>query len=85
MHEVILESSAAKGLRKLPKEVVQRIAAELRALREDARPAGCRKIVDSENAYRIRVGDYRIVYQVNDEQKRILVLAIGNRKEVYRW
>jgi len=85
MYEVTIETGAAKGLRKLPKETLQRIAQELRSLSQDARPPGCRKIVGSENAYRIRVGDYRIVYRVDERLNRVAVQAIGHRKDVYRW
>jgi mRNA interferase RelE/StbE len=84
MYEVLVEASAAKGLRRLPKEDLARIARELRGLTGDARPAGSRKIAGSADAYRIRVGDYRIVYQVDDGQRRVVVQAIGHRKDVYR-
>ena len=63
MYEVIVEAVAAKGLRKLPIDVVRRIANELRGLASEARPPRCRKMVGGVNAYRIRVGDYRIVYE----------------------
>jgi mRNA interferase RelE/StbE len=84
MYEVIVESTAAKGLRKLPKDVIERVARELRGLGEDPRRQGSRKIVGSSDAYRIRVGDYRIVYEVEDESRRVIVMAIGHRKDVYR-
>ena len=66
MYEVIVEAAAAKSLRRLPADVVRRIAGELRGLAAEARPPGCRKIVGGEDAYRVRVGDYRIVYEVDD-------------------
>jgi len=84
MYEVVVEAAAAKGLRKLPKDVIERIAGELRNLREDPRGPGSKKIVGSERFYRIRVGDYRIVFEVEDESKRVIVMAIGHRKDVYR-
>jgi len=84
MYEVIVEAGAAKGLRRLPADVVRRIARQIRGLTADARPAGCRKLTESENAYRIRVGDYRIVYEVEDARRRVLVQAIGHRKDIYR-
>jgi mRNA interferase RelE/StbE len=84
MYEVIVESAAAKGLRRFPKDVVEKVAKELKGLREDPRAPGCRKIVGSTDTYRIRVGDYRIVYEVEDASKRVIVMAIGHRKDVYR-
>jgi mRNA interferase RelE/StbE len=84
MYEVVVEAGAAKGLRKLPRDVTERIAGELRNLGEDPRGPGAKKIVGSERFYRIRVGDYRIVYEVEDQSKRVIVMAIGHRKDVYR-
>ena len=84
MYEVIVEAGVAKGLRRLPADVVSRVARQLRGLTADARPPGCRKLSESENAYRIRVGDYRIVYEVEDARRRVLVQAIGHRKDIYR-
>jgi mRNA interferase RelE/StbE len=85
MFQIVVESHAVKGLRKLPKEAVQKIIEELKSLPEDPRRSGSRKIVGTDSWYRIRVGDYRIVYEIDDERKRVLVQAIGHRKDVYRW
>jgi mRNA interferase RelE/StbE len=84
MYEVIVEAGAAKGLRKLPVDVLRRIAQELRGLEVEARPPGCRKMVGGENAYRIRVGDYRILYEIEDSRHRVVVQAVGHRKDIYR-
>jgi len=54
------------------------------ALAQEARPAGCVKLAGSPDLYRIRVGDYRIVYQIKDNELLVLVLSIGHRREVYR-
>jgi len=53
-------------------------------LEQNARPSGCVKLAGEPDLYRIRVGDYRIIYQVNDLKLTVLVLAIGHRREVYR-
>jgi mRNA interferase RelE/StbE len=53
-------------------------------LEQNARPFGCVKLAGEPDLYRIRVGDYRIIYQVNDLKLTVLVLAIGHRREVYR-
>jgi mRNA interferase RelE/StbE len=54
------------------------------ALRLEPRPHGSKKLVGEDNLYRIRTGDYRIIYQVRDKQLIILVIAIGNRRDIYR-
>ena len=53
-------------------------------LAENARPSGCVKLAGEPDLYRIRVGDYRIIYQLNDPELTVLVLAIGHRREIYR-
>ena len=53
-------------------------------LSKNARPSGCVKLAGEPDLYRIRVGDYRIIYQVNDLKLTVLVLGIGHRREVYR-
>lgn len=52
-------------------------------LQEEPRPAGCKKLAGSSNRYRIRVGDYRIIYEIEDSAVRVLVLAIENRRDIY--
>ena len=56
----------------------------MRGLANDPRPPGCDKLAGVENLYRIRVGDYRVVYQIRDEMLLVLVVKIGHRREVYR-
>lgn len=53
-------------------------------LQENARPFGCLKLAGEPDLYRIRVGQYRIIYQVNDQTLTVLVLSIGHRREIYR-
>jgi len=53
-------------------------------LEENARPSGCVKLAGEPDLYRIRVGDYRIVYQVKDTALIVLVLSIGHRRDIYR-
>ena len=85
MYRVLLRPPAQKFLRKLrDKSLTARLIAAMRGLASQPRPPGCEKLVGPENFYRIRVGDYRIVYQVRDEVLLVLVLKIGHRREVYR-
>ena len=85
MYRVLLRPPAQKFLRKLrDRSLTARLIAAMRGLASQPRPPGCEKLVGPENLYRIRVGDYRIVYQVRDEVLLVLVLKIGHRREVYR-
>lgn len=78
-------SNAAKALRKIqPQKQRKRIAEAIEALVDDPRPDGCTKLTDGGGAYRIRVGDYRIVYDILDGKIAIQVVRIGHRREVYR-
>ncbi|MCB9761215.1 MAG: type II toxin-antitoxin system RelE/ParE family toxin [Alphaproteobacteria bacterium] len=76
-------SSARKELHKLPRDQQVRIAEAVRRLALNPRPPGCKKLKGSPN-HRIRVGDYRVIYSVDEGQIRILILAIAHRREVYR-
>jgi mRNA interferase RelE/StbE len=78
------KSSALKELRKLPKEFSEQIARDIDGLAKNPRPHGHKKLKGSENLYRIRSGNYRIVYQIQDRVLTVLVVRIGDRKEVYR-
>jgi mRNA interferase RelE/StbE len=76
--------AAAKALEGLPRDLARRIYTRVSCLAEDPRPSGCEKLAGGHNEYRVRVGDYRIVYAVEDRAVLVLVLAIGHRREVYR-
>jgi len=74
---------AEKFVARLPKSLRSRIAVRLQLLGENPRPAGSIKL-KGEDAYRVRVGDYRILYTIHDEQLLVLVVDIGHRGDVYR-
>lgn len=84
MYEVRLKPSAERMFRKLPLETRSRIARRLDALESDPRPPGCEKLAGAEDLYRIRVGDYRVVYQVSNQAPVVLIVTIGHRSDVYR-
>ncbi len=75
--------SAAKEFRSLPNAVKQRVANALDLLKLEPRPSGIKKLQDS-NLYRIRVGDYRIVYEIDEGDRLIRVTRVRHRREVYR-
>ncbi len=76
--------SAARFLKSLPPKLQARIIGKINALAEDPYPPGKRKLRGEEHAYRVRVGDYRVVYDVLEEAIVVLILRIGHRKDVYR-
>ena len=82
-YDVRFKPSAAKELAKLPRAGQRRIAPAIEGLAANPRPAGAEKLA-GQDAWRIRVGDYRIVYAIEDRVLLVLVLHIGNRREVYR-
>ena len=84
MHEIYLERIAERDLNKLEQSDFDRIVAQMKALAENPRPAGCRKIRGSVNDWRIRAGMYRILYEIDDKAKSIRIYRIRHRKEVYR-
>ena len=84
MYEVNLEHAAERDLRKLPAEVFYRLIVPIKNLAENPRPTGCRKITGSKSDWRIRVGNYRIVYEIDEKAKVVRVMRIRYRKEAYR-
>ncbi|HUX40354.1 MAG TPA: type II toxin-antitoxin system RelE/ParE family toxin [Rectinemataceae bacterium] len=78
------KASAAKELRKLPKPVIARILAAVETLVVNPRSDGVRKLTDTESTYRIRIGDYRVVYNVYDRKLIIEVIRVRDRKDAYQ-
>jgi mRNA interferase RelE/StbE len=83
-HRVALIPRAARELAAVPKEAQAKIDARILALSRDPRPAGVKKLHGEEGLYRIRVGDHRVVYSVDDKDLLVLVVRIAPRGEVYR-
>ncbi|MEX2270695.1 MAG: type II toxin-antitoxin system RelE/ParE family toxin [Vicinamibacterales bacterium] len=83
-YRIELKPSAARQLETLPRDLQRRIARKIDSLAEDPRQAGSHKLSGSDGLYRVRVSDYRIVYQIRDALLLVLVLKIGHRREVYR-
>ena len=83
-YAVALERAAARFLLRLrDAKLKKRLDDAIEALSDDPRPQGCRKLAGTSDRYRIRVGDYRIIYRVDDGKVVVLVLLIGHRREVY--
>jgi mRNA interferase RelE/StbE len=81
-YEVFILRRAQKELAALPKTDYARMRDAVIALAENPRPAGCKKLTGREG-WRIRAGDYRAIYEIDDAQKRVTVMHIGNRRDVY--
>jgi mRNA interferase RelE/StbE len=83
-YRVLLERSAEKDLGRLSSVVHNRVIAAIQALATNPRPTGCRKLAGSKNDWRIRVGDYRVIYEIADEIRIVRVNRVRHRGEVYR-
>ena len=82
-YRVALATSASRELARLPPALVVRIVTRLERLAINPRPPGCKKLRGGDKEWRIRVGDYRIVYEVDDRVRSIDVTRIAHRREVY--
>jgi mRNA interferase RelE/StbE len=83
MYTVVVLRSAQKELARLPAANYQRVLAAIETLATTPRPAGCVKLTGSE-FWRIRVGQYRVVYAIKDAELIVTVVKVGNRRDVYR-
>ena len=84
MVQVTFARSARKDLEALSAKTQDRILATIERLRAEPRPHGCKKLIGADNSYRIRVGDYRVVYEVYDREVRILIVRVRHRKDAYQ-
>lgn len=81
--EIRFKESVAKDLRQLPVKDIKRILRRIDTFIEEPRPTGCEKLSAKER-YRVRQGDYRIIYKINNEEHVIIVVKVGHRREVYK-
>lgn len=84
MYEVFLAQHAERDLKRLPTDVFHRVIPEVQALANNPRPPGSRKLKGSRRDYRIRVGDYRVIYEINEKDKAVRVMRVRHRREAYR-
>jgi len=83
-YTILLDSAVSRQLRKLPVEVSQKLDEAIRSLADEPRPSGCVKLENSKNSYRIRVGNFRVVYIVDDAIRIVNVVEAGNRRDMYK-
>jgi mRNA interferase RelE/StbE len=84
VYEVYIEKTAESDLKRLPTSTFQRVIPQIRALAQNPRPSGCRKLTGSKNDWRIRIGDYRVLYEIDEKVKAVRILRVRHRREVYR-
>ena len=82
-YKLLIKPSAANELGALPKKDRQRIVTKIQGLSNDPRPPGCEKL-SGHDLYRVRQGNYRVLYTVQDTDLIVVIITIGHRREVYR-
>ena len=83
-YAITFARSARKELEALSRPLVARVFNRIEALGRDPRPTGCRKLVGQGNLWRIRVGDYRVIYEIDDARQTVDISAIRHRSDAYR-
>ena len=83
-YEVTLAPAAARQLRKFDPKVRRRVQAAIELLAEDPRPPAATRLVGGADEWRVRTGDYRIVYEIHQDQLLVLVLNVGHHREIYQ-
>jgi mRNA interferase RelE/StbE len=83
MYKVIVSKTASKELLDLPAQAVNRIIPALQKLGEEPHPAGCKKLKGREDTWRIRIGDYRVIYTIDDVVRIVDIRSVGHRKDIY--
>jgi mRNA interferase RelE/StbE len=83
-YTIVITRSAEKALRELPEKMQIKVIGEIKRLEFDPQPYGAKKLSGLSSTYRIRVGDYRIIYEIEQNRVIITVLKIAHRREVYR-
>ena len=81
---VFLEKRAEENLKKLPPKIREKTITEILKLKKNPKPTHTKKIVGLENYYRVRVGSYRIIYEIENKEKKVKIFRIRHRKEAYR-
>ncbi len=83
-YRVELERAVLKTLRNLPKNIVSRLQQAIDTLVDNPRPVGCIRLQSKRELYRVRVGDWRIIYTINNDELLVVVVDVGSRGGVYR-
>jgi mRNA interferase RelE/StbE len=82
-YSLTFRPAALRALRKLDRQIAERIKAATEALQDDPRPPGSKMLIGAHGVWRIRIGDYRVVYTIDDQRRIVRVAAAGHRRDVY--
>ncbi|GAB4030698.1 type II toxin-antitoxin system RelE family toxin [Spirosoma gilvum] len=82
-YSVTIKKSALKAIESLPKKIANNVSSSIRGLADNPRPAHCKKLKGVDDTYRIRIGDYRVLYTIDDSIVTVEVVKVGNRKDIY--
>ena len=83
-YRILFKPAAQRQFRKLPRDIQRQLAPKIDVLAEDPRPSGIKKLSRAESLYRLRSGNFRIVYEIQDDMLIVLIMKVGDRKSVYR-
>lgn len=83
MYQLVYKQSVAKDLRSIPQSDLARIIVRIEQLAQEPRPPAATKLQGKTDLYRIRQGNYRVIYQVDDEVVTVIIVKVGHRKDVY--
>ena len=84
MYEIVFSKSAKKELFKLPNSVIEKIDKAILSLAENPKPMGCIKLESFKDLYRIRIGNYRVIYRIENDVLIVEIVKIADRKEIYK-
>ncbi|MDI6760428.1 MAG: type II toxin-antitoxin system RelE/ParE family toxin [Candidatus Brocadiaceae bacterium] len=85
MYNIVIERKAGKALKELPEQIIKKIVSVIERLKDEPVPQGSLKLKGKfKNGYRLRIGDYRVLYTVDEERKEVSIFQVGHRREIYR-
>ena len=84
MYSLEFKEVVLKEFKQIPVNEKNKLWTKIQQLKSDPRPIGCRKLVGRDSDYRIRYGNYRVIYQINEIEKKIIIIQVGHRKDIYR-
>lgn len=84
MYKIIFKHQVEKDLRKIDNQLINKIIKKIELLSENPLPQNSKKLLNTERTYRLRVGDYRVIYQLDEETKELTIYYIRHRKDVYK-
>jgi mRNA interferase RelE/StbE len=82
-YEILLKPAAQRQLKKLPGAVQRELVALIERLSQDPRPPGCKKLKGRQSQYRVRLGDYRVIYSIEEMALVVRIIKVGHRRDIY--